>query len=238
MPPLVKPALAPVSAGHPVTAQGWNAIQDAVGALYDAVNALGGHTLVVEVRDGSTPLTDARVVAVPASGAPIDAVPPRAGTTAFTLTGLTDGLWTVHVSAPGFAAASPQVTIPATTTTTITLAASTVVMPDLLGLTATIAVGTLSGASIQLDQILDVQGDAISTTSLPADRATAKVLFQFPVPGTRVTAATAKTRLVISAEPESQISTVPALSGMTYAQLVKALNDAGLRLGNITYLSK
>jgi hypothetical protein len=238
MPPLVKPSLAAVSPGHPVTAQGWNAIQDAVGALYDAVNALGGNTLEVQVREGTTALTDARVVAVSATAPPIEAVPPRAGTTAFMITGLTPGAWTVHVSVPGYTPGqSGTITIPSSSPVTVTLTPTTILMPDLLGVTATVAVNALSGASIQLDQILDVQGEEVNKTSLPADRATAKVLFQFPTPGTRITAATAKTRLVISAEPESQITTVPALNGMTYAQMVQALSDAGLRLGNIIYLT-
>ena len=236
--PLVKPSLANVTAGQPVTAQAWNAIVSGLGALYDAVLALGTNTLDVNVTDGAAPIVDAQVVAVPASGPPIVAVPPRGGGTAFTLPNLAPGQWTVHVTARGYGAGQATATIPASSALTIALAAATKVMPDLLGRTASEAVAQLGTDGVQLDQLLDVTGDEVSKTALPANRASSRVLFQFPLPGTRVTAASAKTRLLLSAEAEVQIAAVPSLVGMNYAQLVKALTDAGLKLGNIHYLTK
>ena len=236
--PLVKPSLANVSAGQPVTAQAWNKIQDAIGALFDAMLALGSNTVDVNVTDGTAPIAGATVIAVPASGAPIEAVGPRGSSTAYTLTQLTAGSWTLYVSAPGYTAVSQAVTIPAAGPVTITLATSTKVMPDLLGLTAAAAVGTLNTAGIQIDLILDVTGGEVSKTAIPTNRTGSRVLFQFPDPGARVTPASAKTRIVLSAEQEQQITTMPSLVGMSYAQLVKALTDAGLKLGNINYLTK
>jgi len=236
--PLVKPSLANVSAGQPVTAQAWNKIQDAIGALFDAMLALGSNTLDVEVTDGATAILDATVIAVPASGAPIQAVRPRSGSTAFTLTQLTAGSWTLYVSAPDYTPVTHAVTVPAAGPVTITLATQTKPMPDLLGKTAATAVTALNAAGIQVDLILDVTGEEVSKTAIPSNRANSRILFQFPDPGARVTPASAKTRLVISAQAEQQITSVPSLVGMSYAQLVKALNDAGLKLGNIKYLTK
>lgn len=235
--PLVKPSLANASPGQPITAQAWNAVLSAVGALYDAMLAFGTNTLDVEVRDGGTAVTDAQVTAVPASGAPVVAVPPRAGGTAYTLTGLAAGSWTVHVSARGFHAATQTVTIPGSAPVTINLTAATKLMPDLLGLTAPAALAKLSSDALQIDLILDVTGDEVSKTSLPSSHVGSRVLFQWPDPGERVIAATAKTRLVLSIDTASQVTTVPSLTGMSYAQLLKALSDAGLKLGTVTYLT-
>ena len=236
--PLVKPALANATAGQPVTAQAWNAILSAIGALYDAVLAIGAATLDVELRDGGTAVTDARVVAVPASGAPIVAVPPRAGGTAFTLTGLANGAWTIYVDAPGYQPAQLAASIPASGATTINLTSATVAMPDLIGTTATAALAALTSAAIGVELLLDTTGEEVSKTALPADRAGSKVLFQLPLPGQRVVAANARTRLVLSATADVQIATVPNFVGMSYSQLVQAISAAGLKLGNVTYGTK
>jgi ribosomal protein S11 len=234
--PLVKPSLAPVSAGQPVTAQAWNAVLSAIGALYDAVLAFGTASVDVTLTGPSGPVTDATVIAVPTTGAPVIAVPPRAGGTSFTLTNLRDGAWTVHVTAHGFSAAQAALTVPRDGALPINLAASTRAMPDLLGKTAAAAIDALEAAAIQLDAIFDVTGDDVNKTTLPANRAGSLVLFQFPLPGEQVLAATAKTRLVLSAEPEAaQITTVPNLKGATLTQLQTLLAQAGLKLGKITY---
>jgi hypothetical protein len=235
--PLVKPALANVSAGQPVTAQAWNAVLSAINALYDAVLAFGTATVDVNLTGPNGPVTNATVVAVPTTtGAPVIAVPPRAGGTSFTLTSLRDGPWTVHVNAPDFEAIQVPLTVPASAALGITLVARTKAMPDLLGKTATSALADLGTAAIQLDAIFDVTGEHVNKTTLPANRAGSLVLFQFPLPGDQVVAATAKTRLILSAEPEAaQITTVPNLKGSSLTQLQALLAQAGLKLGKITY---
>jgi hypothetical protein len=234
--PLVKPSLANVSAGQPVTAQAWNAVLSAIGALYDAVLAFGTASIDVNLTGPSGPVTSATVIAVPTTGAPVIAVPPRAGGTSFTLTNLRDGAWTVHVTAHGFNAVQVPLTVPHDGALPINLTASTKTMPDLLGKTASAALDDLGTAAIQLDAIYDVTGDDVNKTTLPANRAGSLVLFQFPLPGEQVVAATAKTRLVLSAEPEAaQITTVPNLKGATLTQLQTLLAQAGLKLGKITY---
>jgi Carboxypeptidase regulatory-like domain/PASTA domain len=236
--PLVKPALVPASAGQPITAQAWNVIQNAIGALYDAVLATGGNSANIELRDGSTPIVDAQVTAVPTTGQPVAAVPPRAGGTAFTLTGLAAGTWTVHVKAAGYQAASASLTVPAAAATTINLTASTVIMPNLLGTTVSAALASLTASAIQVDLLIDITGTEVSKTALPLSKAGARVLFQFPLPGTRVVAATVATRLVLSVDLAHLITKMPDLSGLTYKQAMEALEAAGLRLGNTTHLGQ
>jgi hypothetical protein len=236
--PLVKPALTPASPGQPITAQAWNIILTAIGELYDAMLAIGGNAANIELRHGTTAIVDAKVVAVPTTGQPVSAVPPRAGGTAFTLTGMNPGAWTVHVEAPGYQTASASITVPVSGTTTINLTPNTVVMPNLIGATAASALSTLNGASIQIDMLLDITGDQVSKTALPSNKAGSIILFQFPVPGTRVTAASAGTKLVLSEDLDSQVTTVPTLKGLTYSQLIAALNAAGLKLGNVSYTTK
>lgn len=234
---LIKPSLAAASAGTPITAQAWNAVLNAIGALYDAVLALGGNTVEVNLRDGATAVLDASVVAVPASGAPIAAVPPRGGGTSFTLAGLSEGTWTVHVTARGYAApaAAPTVTVPASGPLSINLTSNTRAMTDVLGLTASDALTRLNTDGIQVLSIFDVHGEAVAVSPLPANRSSARVLFQFPDPGDRVVAASARTRLVLSAVEQQETTTVPSLIGLTYEQLLQALAANGLRLGRVTY---
>lgn len=233
--PLTKPPLVNVSPGQPVTAQAWNAVLAAIGALYDAVIGLAGDSVEVSVNGGA--VTNASVVAVPtAGGAPVAAVPPRGGGATYTLTHLTAGAWTVHVKAAGFQDAQVPLTVPATTSPlAITLTATTKPMPDLLGQTAQTAVQMLTTAGVQLGSILDVQGVAVAKP-LPAERNNAKVLFQFPDPGEQVVAATANTRLVLSALPTSNVK-MPNLIGKTYAQAEAELEALGLKITKVNISS-
>lgn len=230
---LVKPALTNVNPGQPLTAQAWNAMLSAIGALYDAVLAIGGNTVDVELRNGATPVTAARVTAVRASSAPVAAVPPRASGTAFTLTGLTAGTWTVHVDAPGFQPASAQVTVPGALPP-INLVPNTVAMPDLLGQTTVAALAALKAAAIEVDLLLDITGNEVSRSAVPAGKASARILFQFPLPGMQVTAATVRTRLVLSADVEDQLTVVPDFTGMSLKKLELAIKAARLTLGKVT----
>src|SRR5215471_4987806 len=116
--PLTTPSLATVTAGEPVTAQGWNQLVTGLTALYTAVIALGGGMLEVTVNTqipvptgaaGTLPtviqLPAAIVVAEPlGEGRPVRAIPPFGSRTAHLLVGLTDGQWRVHVQADGFTA--------------------------------------------------------------------------------------------------------------------------------------
>ena len=94
---LTKLALSTVKAGDPVTAQAWNTIVSGVSDLYDAVLAFGHGVLDVSVRFNGDPVSDAQVVAVPATGdlTPIEAVQLYGTVTTYTVVGVTAGQWHV-----------------------------------------------------------------------------------------------------------------------------------------------
>lgn len=201
---LVKPSLPAASPGQPITAQAWNAVVTAVGQLFDGVNAFGSDAVTVALSAGSITVTNAVVVAAPSSGQPIVAVPPHGTVTAFTLTQLTPGTWTITVAAPGFQPATQTVTVPATAPVAISLTATTRPMPNLHGRSANEALAILGVQGVAIDGIVDVFGAEISKTSLPADHVNSRVLVQFPQPGAPIVAASAAVRLVLSAQPPSQ----------------------------------
>jgi len=142
--PLTTPSLATVTAGEPVTAQGWNQLVTGLTALYGAVIALGGGTLEVTVNTqipapaGATatvvPLPAADVVAEPlGEGRPVRAIPPFGSRIAHLLVGLTDGPWRIHVQADGFTAEARDVTLPADNPPVVSMTRAGVVVPDLFG---------------------------------------------------------------------------------------------------------
>lgn len=231
--PLVKPPLPAVSAGQPVTAQGWNAILNAVGALYDGVNALGTEDVTVNVTSAGQPFTDAVVVAVPTSGPPVVAVPPHGGATSYRLTELVVGSYTVHVAARFHAPVAPvAITVPRGPLA-IALTPTAVPMPNVLGMAAPAALAALGNATITVDLVLDVFGETVAHGSLPVSRQTSKVLVQQPPPGTPVDAA-GRARLVLSAVPEVQQSVqIPPIMGLTFEEARRLLNDAGLEVGRV-----
>jgi hypothetical protein len=232
---LTKPALVHADPGRPVTAQAWNAIVDAVGTLYDAVNALGGNAVLVTVNAGGQPRDDARVVTMPGGGGrAIPAIAPFPGQAQHQLAGLTDGTWQIKVSATGCTDASVDVTVPAVTTTTVSLTVAQKLMPDLFGRTALQALGTLVAQGLTLDLIFDAAGEAVPKSNLPTRFETAVVLAQTPSPGAFVPPGAAQVRLVVSAELESPNVTVPNLAGLTLAEATTALSKLGLKVGTTT----
>jgi hypothetical protein len=230
--PFTPPALVHAEPGRPITAQAWNALVDAIGSLYDAVNTLGGNLLMVDVQVGGAARSDARVVAVPAAGGrAIAAVAPFAGQARYQLAGLTDGAWQLKVSAPGCADASVDISVPASTEATVTLTPNQIAMPDLYGLTVVQALAALAGPNLTVDTILDVTGDNVPKLNPPTHQQGAVVLAQSPAPGSLATAGAAQVRLVVSAQIESAIVAVPNLAGMTLAQATAALAAVGLEIG-------
>jgi hypothetical protein len=231
--PLVKPPLPTVAAGQPVTAQGWNGILSAVGALYDGVNALGTEQVTVNVTSDGQPVLDAVVVAVPTSGPPVAAVPPHGTDPGYRLTELVVGAYNVFVSAPGYAAiAAIPITVPRGPLA-VALTRTSRPMPAVMGLTAAAALTALAGAGVVVDLVLDVFGETVAHGSLPPARQGSKVLVQQPPPGAPVDAAT-RARLVLSAVPEVQQTVqVPPIVGLTFEEARRLLNDAGLEVGRV-----
>jgi hypothetical protein len=237
---LVKPPLEQVSAGRPVTAQGWNAIVDGLSALYDAVLALGTSAVQVSITFEGRTVTDARVVAEPLSGTgnPVVAVGPFGSTTNHLLVGVGNGNWRIHVDADGFRPEVREVTVPLADTLTVTLTRAGVLVPDLFGQPAQQALTTLGGLGLLVDLILDATGHEVSRVSLPPTYQNAPVLMQVPDAGTTIDPATGRVRLVLAAALQfEETVTMPSLVGLTYDEVVTALNQLGLKVGRTTMRS-
>jgi hypothetical protein len=233
---LEKPPLATVEPGRPVTAQGWNGIVDGLSTLYDAVLAFGTGVLQVSVRAADQAVRGAQVVGVPlGEGNPVTALPLYGEVEIYALVGVAPGNWRVHISAPGFRPETRDVTVPSAEPLTVDLTAVGVVVPDLFGVGAQEALGTLGRAEILVDLILDVMGREVSRVTLPPQYVNAPVLLQVPEAGTRIDPAVERVRLVVAAAVE-RVPTVemPSLIGLTQDEVTTVLERLGLRLGRVT----
>lgn len=231
--PLTKPPLAPVSPGEPVTAQGWNALVNGLGALYDAVIAFGGGMLDVAVTAGGNPV-GAEVVAEPlGEGRAAEALPPFGPRTAHLLVGLTDGPWRVHVRAPGFTTEVREVEMPRTEPLTVALNVAGVTVPDLFGRGIRAALDQLRELGIDADMLLDTTGREVSRANVPPEYVDSPVLLQLPPAGAVVPAGTGRVRLVVaSALRRDPVVTMPSLIGLTLREAQEVLERVGLVLGD------
>jgi hypothetical protein len=234
---LVKPPLDRVSAGRPVTAQGWNAIVDGLSALYDAVLALGTGAVPVSVTFEGVAVQEARVVAesLDGTGNPVVAIAPFGTAVHHLLVGVGDGNWRVHVEADGFRPEVRDVTLPLPETLTVALTRAGVVVPDLFGLPAQQALTTLGTLGLQLDLVLDATGHEVSRVSLPPTYQNSPVLVQVPAAGAIIDPATQRVRLVLAAALQlEETVTMPSLIGLTSDEVANVLNRLGLKLGRTT----
>lgn len=231
---LTTPALATVTAGEPVTAQGWNAIVTSLGDLYAAVIALGGETLDVAVTANGAPFHDAVVIAEPLDdGRPVRALPPFGARTSHLLVGLTDGSWRVHVEAPGFASQTKDVTLPSDEVVAVALAVDGVVVPDLFGTSLQAALDAVRALKIDADIVLDTTGREVSRSAVPPEFVDAPVLAQLPAAGAVLPLGTGRVRLVVaSALRRDPVVTMPSIIGLTLTEAQEALERVGLRLGS------
>jgi hypothetical protein len=231
--PLTKPPLTTVSPGEPVTAQGWNALVDGLSAIFDAVIALGGASLEVQVTEGITLLGDAVVVAEPlGEGQSVQALPPAGTRVAHLLVGLTDGPWRIHVRADGFVTETREVTMPRTEPLAVAMTIAGVRVPDLFGVSARGALDQLRAAGIDADMLLDTTGREVSRTALPPEYVDSPILFQLPAAGTVLPTGTGRVRLVVaSALRREPVVTMPSLIGLTLGEATSALEALGLRVG-------
>lgn len=234
--PLVKPPLVNEEPGRPITAQGWNAIVDALSSLYDAVLAIGSGTLTVSVQSDGEPVSGATVIAEPVGeGQPVRGLPLFGTRTTYLVTGVGDGAWRVHVSAPGYTTQVLDTTVPETSPLVVNLARAGVVVPDLFGLPLQGSLNTISAALLEVDVIIDALGKEISRTQLPAEYQNAAVLMQLPDAGTVINPSTTRLRLVVAAAvTEEPIVALPSLIGLTQAEASAALTAIGLRVGKVT----
>jgi hypothetical protein len=233
---LVKPALANAEPGKPITAQAWNAVTGAIGTLYDAVAAMSGANVLVQVAANGVPVEGAEVLAVPqGEGRPILAAPAYPGVSAYTLAGVTPGTWTVHVSAAGFVSQAINVSMPPAGPVNVNLVLAGVVMPDLFGMPTSQALAAIAAAGLQVDIILDAAGQEIPKTSLPPASANVPVLMHSPAAGSVLIPASDRVRLVIAAAfQQASMVVMPNLTGLSLAEATKALEGLGLKVGSTT----
>lgn len=231
---LTKPALTNVQPGEPVTAQGWNALVNGLGDLFDAVLAFGHGVLQVSVLSGGNPVAGAQVVAVAAAGdaTPIAAVPLHGTVATYAVVGVTSGQWHVDVDAPGFHPQSQDVTLPASSPLVFNLAAAGVAVPDLFAVGAQAALTQLSALNLGVDIILDVLGHEVPKASLPPAYQNQPILAQLPAAGTVVDPVAERMRLVIAtALDQAPVVTMPSLIGLSYDEVASVLDGLGLKVG-------
>jgi hypothetical protein len=229
--PVTKPTLTSVNPGDPLTAQGWNAVVGGLSGLYDAVIALGGATLEVEVT-GPDPL-QAVVIAEPlGEGRATEALPPYGERTRHLLVGLTDGPWRVHVSARGFATQKREITMPQTEPLAVQLDVDGVVVPDFFGQPVRGVLDQIRSLGIDADALLDTTGREVSRTALPPEYVDSPVLLQLPDAGSVVPSGTGRVRLVVaSALRRDPVVTMPSLVGLSLSEAKQVLDRLGLVLG-------
>ncbi len=224
------PALAQVEPGRPITAAAWNAILDSLGLLRDALNAIGSGELQVTVHPAgqtTTTLPKAEIVAVNReTGRALRAAQPFPGREAHTVIGIGDGIWDLHITAPGYQLRSYEVTCPEDTAVTVGLTADGTAVPDLFGLKLSQAKTALSAQGMSISKILDSAGKNHPVDDAPA---TMKVLFQLPAQGTLINPAVDRIRLVIAAEVEiTGMVQVPDVTGLTPTAAAAKLAEYGL----------
>jgi len=233
---LLKPPRVNEEPGRPIPAQGWNAIVGAIGALYDAVLAIGSGTLTVSVQADGQPVNGATVIAEPVGeGQPVRGLPLFGTRTTYLVTGVSDGAWRVHVSAPGYVTQILETTVPETAPLAVNLARAGSVVPDVFGQPLQGCLNALRAANLDVDVIIDALGKEISRTQVPAEYQNAAVLMQLPDAGTVIDPATTRVRLVVAAAVrEEPIVALPSLVGLTQSEAATALSAVGLRLGKVT----
>ncbi|UCD79859.1 MAG: PASTA domain-containing protein [Desulfobacterales bacterium] len=237
---LVKPPLADVSPGQPVTAQAWNDQLAAIEGLYDFLLSIDrGTVLRVSLTHDGQALTHAVVVASNGTFA-VQGVAPLGGTDHYILNGLTAGEWTVRASAPGLATKEQTLTMPTDDILAMALESDgSVEMPSLFGLTAKEAVNELDAAGIELNLVFDIAGNEIARSSLRDKNSAARILYQLPAAKTLLNPKQERANLVISAQiAQTELVAVPDVKGRTLDEATELLKLAGLEIGTVGYFSE
>ena len=174
--------VAPALPGQPITAQAWNAIIASLSEVIGVVNAQAGQSLRVTVNNPSVDPAEIRVSAIAEGpqGAVFEAARPVPPDTAFTLTGLPSGNYTVRAIADGFAAATVIATVPGSGTAEITMTRAAPDMPDIFGRPLQDALSTLATAGVVVQRVVDVTGREIAPANPGPEFLNSLVLAQLP----------------------------------------------------------
>jgi hypothetical protein len=234
--PLETPNLAPVLPGQPITSQAWNEIVTSLAEIIGVLNAQAGQSLRVTVNNPSADPADMRVSAIAEGpqGAVFEAARPVPPDTAFTLTGLPPGNYTIRAEAPGFEVATVLTALPGSGTAELTMTRSAPAMPDVFGLPLNQALSALATAGVVVQRVLDITGRDIAPANPGAEFLESEVLVHLPRAGEPAPASSGA-QLVIAAALEVQPTIVmPSLAGLTLSETRKVLEDLGLVLGNVS----
>lgn len=226
------PAPKQVKPGEPVTAEGWNAIVNAINAAIQYLNTSEASSLRVVIKNPN--IGSARVAATRDDGVAFEAVGPVPPGTDYIFAGLRSGSYKIRVDAPGFAPAVVDVTAPAANPVEITLTSSGAMMPAVFGLALRAGLLELRNRNIAVERILDVVGRDVAPANPDLVYADQPILMQFPDAGKAVPP-DGRIQLVVSAPLQSQeVVEVPSLAGLTLSEAQKALENVGLKLGRTT----
>lgn len=229
-PPFIKTLAA---SGEPVTAQAWNDIVNGLGQVHSFLESTEATALRVQVTTSGVDLASVRISAVRGDGIAVDAVPPVPPSTQHMFPGLRPGAYALQVQAPGYQAATLNVTVPDAAVQNLALVANGAVMPAVFGLTLTEALGELGNRQIAVSRVLDITGTDVPVANPGSQYGSARVLLHLPLAGTPVPTGQ-QVQLVISATLVAQASVeIPPLTGLTLAEAQKALEGLGLVLGNV-----
>lgn len=227
-----------VKAGEPVTAQAWNVIVKAIGALTQYLETSEATGLRVRVTNSDADPRLVRVTATRDDGFTAQAVAPIPPGTEHVFGALPPGAYTLRAEAEGFDPATASVTIPSANTVSLTMAKRGAKMPLIFGATLSTALTTLKSSGINVSRILDVVGRDVAPANPDPEYVDAAVLVQIPAFGEFV-APEATVQLVVAAalQTESAIE-MPSLVGLTQSEAQKALESIGLVLGKIVVKQK
>jgi hypothetical protein len=225
------PAPKTVKAGEPVTAEGWNALANAINATIEYVNASEATSVRVEIKNPG--VTKARVAATREDGATFEAVAPVPPGTQYIFAGLRAGAYKLRVEAPGFSPGLVDITTPVSSPVQVTLTASGALMPAIFGLTLRAGLLELKNRNIAVNRILDTAGREVAPANPDANHLDQPILMQFPDTAVAVPPE-GSVQLVVAAALEAEPAIeVPSLAGLTLAEAQKALENVGLKLGKI-----
>jgi len=235
-PPFIKTN---VHAGEPVTAQAWNDIVNAIGAISDFIETSAASSVKVQVAGPNLDVSTVRVTATQ-GGISFDAVRPVPPDTLHIFHGLPAGNYTLRAEAPGFDPATINLAIPAggvTQTQNIALTKHGSFMPLLFGRPLTTALSQLTSLSIAVSQVIDVTGTQVPPASPGTDFGAELVLMQYPPSGIAVAPGESAQLLISAVRKTEPTVEMPSLLGLTLAEANKALEAAGLKVGRVTTLT-
>jgi len=222
-----------VKAGEPLTAEAWNHVVNAIGAIYDHIENSEASSVKVQVVAEGADLSRVRVTATH-DDISAEAVRPVGDSKLHTFAGLAPGTYKIRAEAPGFDAKMVDLTVasgPPPPTVNITLTKKGSFMPAVFGMTLSEALAKLSALSITVGNVLDVTGTAVPPAKPSTAQGQALVLSQFPGAGVPL-APGDPAQLLISAALTPEVSIeVPSLTGLTLAEATKALDALGLKIG-------